>query len=99
MFDRKRLKLETLAKREHELASSEIMPLGKVDYVDEPLRKVAARIIKARNNKSIILMIGGHVIRSGVQEYLIDLICMLFVNFFRCCLFLFPKNFHYFLSL
>jgi hypothetical protein len=74
MFDRKRLKLEPLAKREHELVNSDIMPLGKVDYIDEPLRKVAARIIKARNNNSIILMIGGHVIRSGAQEYLIDLL-------------------------
>ena len=74
MFDRKRLKLEPLAKREHELVNSDIMPLGKVDYIDEPLRKVAARIIKARNNKSIILMIGGHVIRSGAQRYLIDLL-------------------------
>ncbi|MHC4781209.1 MAG: GSU2086 family protein, partial [Planctomycetota bacterium] len=40
----------------------------------EPLRPVAERILRAREGeREVILMMGAHVLRSGVQRYLIDL--------------------------
>jgi len=47
---------------------------NKRSEADKKFRKIAKRIIHAKgNNASIILMMGGHVIRAGVQNYLIDL--------------------------
>lgn len=76
LFDRKELKLESLSCRKHDLDISIIAPLNlKFNLKSNgDLKKAAQRIVRARKNKaSIIWMIGGHVIRSGVQRYLIDL--------------------------
>ena len=40
----------------------------------DSFRNVAEKMVQAKKNESsIILMIGGHVIRAGVQNYIIDL--------------------------
>ncbi len=73
-FDRSRLHVSPLADRKHDLNLSAILPLTPTTDQDVTLKKVATHIHKARQNKRpIILMIGAHVLRSGVQRYLIDL--------------------------
>ena len=74
LFDRSRLVLDTLSCRKHLLNISDILPIRPVKKIDINLKTVANRI-KTANKKgaSVILMIGAHVLRSGVQRYLIDL--------------------------
>jgi len=75
-FDRSRLIIKGLSERKHKLHVSDIRNL---DYslkskTDERFKPVAKRIIDAKKNESsVILIIGAHVIRSGVQLYIIDL--------------------------
>ena len=78
IFDRSSLKIESLTSRKHDLDLSIIKNLD--DPIEHDLSKlkgigrVAKRIIRAKANRAeIIMMIGAHVIRSGVQKYLIDL--------------------------
>ncbi|MCX5695180.1 MAG: hypothetical protein NTW18_00740 [Candidatus Omnitrophica bacterium] len=76
LFNRRILKLKSLTQREHGLKISIIAPLELKHNLDlnGDLKKVAQRIAKAKKKgASIIWMIGGHVIRSGVQRYIIDL--------------------------
>jgi len=75
-FDRRRLIIKPLQERKHNLNLSNISQLHniKVSDIDEGIHQTAERINHAKNKcASIILMIGAHVIRSGVQNYLIDL--------------------------
>lgn len=74
-FDRARLMLKPLFERKHDLDLSSIRPLQPVPVFPETnMHHVAADIIKARQKgASVILFLGGHVIRAGVQRYLIDL--------------------------
>lgn len=74
-FDRSRLKLRPLGERVHNLGLNAVRPLGKTGIPDDFLSRVAGRIVSARENgSSVILMVGGHVVRSGVQRYVIDLL-------------------------
>lgn len=74
LFDRRRLRILPLAERTHDLDISVIRALDPVEQVDSDLRTVAARIVAARQaGAATILMMGAHVIRSGVQRYIIDL--------------------------
>ena len=78
VFNRKDLKLKPLSQRNHGLNISSIRSPGDeaVSKTDEypSILLVAQNIINARKNSAaIIMMIGAHVIRSGVQKYLIDL--------------------------
>ncbi len=74
LFDRSRLTLSSLADRRHELDLSAILPLAPVAVTHPALHRVAAAIHQARQRKAaVVLMIGAHVLRSGVQRYLIDL--------------------------
>ncbi|MBN1106750.1 MAG: hypothetical protein JXL84_25330 [Deltaproteobacteria bacterium] len=74
VFDRGGLLLEPLAKREHLLRLDAILPLGQVPRVNRSLKTVAGRIrVAADCGSSVVLMMGAHVLRSGVQRYIIDL--------------------------
>lgn len=77
MFDRSGLDIKPLSERAHDLDASVIQPLG-IDarvLANRDLQTVASRIVRARETGApVILMMGGHVIRSGVQRYLIDLL-------------------------
>jgi hypothetical protein len=76
LFDRNALSIRPLAAREHDMDISAVSQLGtnRVLEIHERFRTVAKRMIQARERRaSIILMMGGHVIRAGVQNYLIDL--------------------------
>src|SRR5262245_60453495 len=75
-FDRSRLKLKPLAERVHDLhadhwlkASDAPIPFSHAD-----LPKLAERIVAARKrNAAVILMMGAHVLRAGVNAHIIDL--------------------------
>jgi deoxyhypusine synthase len=74
LFDRSALKVLPLSERRHDLSLSSIRALAYRDVVDANLREVAERVKKARKaNAAVVLMMGAHVIRSGVQRFLIDM--------------------------
>ncbi len=74
IFDRSRLKIEPLNNRNNILSLSEVMPLDASSSVHKTFHTMASRITDARAlNASVVLMMGAHVIRSGVQRYIIDL--------------------------
>ncbi len=73
-FDASQLKIRSLSEREHDLDLACICTLRETDFRHPSLEAVARRIISAaERGSSNILMMGGHVIRSGVQKFLIDL--------------------------
>lgn len=75
IFDRSRLKLLPLAEREHDLHIGFLLPLEPKPVVSPAVADAARAIVSSRKNgKEVILMMGGHVIRSGAQKYIIDLI-------------------------
>lgn len=76
LFEPATLDIKPLSERKHDLDLSIIIPLDatRTSNIAKGILAVAKRIINAKaNNNAIILMIGAHVIRSGVQNYLIDL--------------------------
>lgn len=73
-FDLSRLKILPLSEREHDLDSSVIFQLQPREVEHKSLISVARRIAKAKKcGSAVILMMGAHVIRSGAQRYIIDL--------------------------
>lgn len=76
IFDRMALNIKPLSDRKHDLDVSIIKQLderGNIE-IDKRFKEIAKHLIHAKqNNSSIILMIGAHVIRTGVQKYIIDL--------------------------
>lgn len=74
IFDTTRLKLLPLSNREHDLDLSVIMPISAREPVNKNLAAVAECIVQARKkDAAVVLMMGAHVIREGVQRYLIDM--------------------------
>jgi hypothetical protein len=75
-FDRSRLKLKPLAERVHDMTLAEVLPL---DAADEPFEHpslpiIAQRILQARRNDApVIVLMGAHVIKSGLSRFIIDL--------------------------
>jgi phosphoheptose isomerase len=73
-FDRSRLRVRPLSERQHDLDVSAVRPLEPIAVKDAALTIVAARIREARRRgASVLLMAGAHLLRSGVQRYVIDL--------------------------
>jgi hypothetical protein len=73
-FDRSKLMVKPLQERIHDLNSSVVKPLDPVAGVPPVLQSIAQRIESSRKNgRSVVMIIGGHVVRSGVQRYIIDL--------------------------
>jgi len=73
-FDRSKLNIPPLGERDHDLDLSVMLPLEAVPVMDKGFFKVAKRIQNAKKiGAPIVLMMGAHVIRAGVQRYLIDL--------------------------
>ncbi|MCU0501976.1 MAG: hypothetical protein MUC51_09455 [Anaerolineae bacterium] len=75
-FDRSRLKLNPLAERVHDMTLADMLPL---DAAGEPfehpsLPVIAQRILQARRNDApVIVLMGAHVIKSGLSAFVIDL--------------------------
>lgn len=81
LFDRSRLTLAPLAKRKHDLDLSVIVAPSPPEDVDPAFRAMAQRLWRARETgASRILMMGAHVLRSGVQRYLFELMERGFVS-------------------
>src|SRR2546423_1534146 len=75
-FDRSRLILEPLARREHDLTLADILSLGDpVTPMQNPdMETIAQRVKAARaRDASVILIMGAHVIRRGNSRLIIDL--------------------------
>lgn len=75
LFNREGIEIKSLSSRQHDLEISMISDLNPdKNDIDKKFEKIARHIILAKdNNSSIILMMGGHVIRDGMQKYIIDL--------------------------
>jgi hypothetical protein len=76
LFDKSILNIKSLAERKHDLNLSIIKRLSSntASSLTKRMYPVCEDIIQAKKgHKAVILMIGAHVIRSGVQNYLIDL--------------------------
>ena len=73
-FDRNRLQLLPLNKRIHDLNISTIKNLQENSFSHPSFKTIAANIKNAKKaGKAVIIMLGGHVIRAGVQKYIIDM--------------------------
>ena len=76
IFDRNRLILKPLSERVNDLQRSVFLCLTDPipEFQDDNLEILAERIIKAKERgATVLLMMGAHVIRSGVNRFLIDL--------------------------
>ena len=74
IFDRTRLVSLPLNKRVHDLDLSIIKNLQENSFSPPSFEKIAANIKNAKKaGKAVIIMLGGHVIRAGVQKYIIDM--------------------------
>ena len=76
-FDRTSLVLKPLSCRHHDLDISCIRQIQAYwcSDIDDKWKEIAKRIVTSKKNgRRIILMLGGHIIRAGVQNYLIDLL-------------------------
>jgi len=75
-FDRGRLRLQPLERREHEIDRSVlIFPDGpRQPFEHQSLPMLAERIVEAAgNNRAVIFLCGAHVLRKGTGPLLIDL--------------------------
>ncbi|MBF0550749.1 MAG: hypothetical protein HQK60_09445 [Deltaproteobacteria bacterium] len=73
-FDRTSLKVASLTARQSDLTTADVLPLSTAVNVHRSIQDVADSIINAgRDKAAVVFMMGGHVVRSGVQRYLIDL--------------------------
>jgi predicted TIM-barrel fold metal-dependent hydrolase len=74
LFDRSALSIKPLQQRRHDLTVDRVLALVPVEVSYRELAEVALRIREAREKKAqVVLMMGAHVLRSGVQRYVIDL--------------------------
>ena len=76
-FDRSALRILPLAERKHDLEISNWLDLSSdtPPFEHPDLAVVAEKIRTARNNsRAVILIMGAHVLRAGVNRHLIDLI-------------------------
>ena len=77
IFDRSRLELKPLAERAHDLHPDRWLELGDATpgFAHKDLPALAERIQQARaHGAARILMMGGHVIRAGVNRHIIDML-------------------------
>ncbi len=74
MFDRNELQLRPLTERVNDLDLSVIKEIDRSIRPSAEWRKIGEGIIKAKKEgRSVVLSMGAHVIRAGVQKYVIDL--------------------------
>jgi len=75
MIDIRKIQLQPLRKRQHDLDLMVIKPLSTKRDVDGTLVKVARKIVEAKQaGAATVFMMGAHILRSGVQRYIIDLL-------------------------
>ncbi len=75
-FDRSKLTLKPLAERRHDMTFADILPLdAQVPAHNDPnMETIAARMTHARRtDRPVILMMGAHVIKTGLSRFVIDM--------------------------
>ena len=74
-FDRSQLDMRPLSERTHDFALDEVLSLdSESDFQNEGLDTLADRIVEAhKSGRAVILMMGAHVIKVGIQRFVIDL--------------------------
>lgn len=78
-FDRSRLKIKPLAERVHDVAIDSLLALDELPPPPEErtlrdLKTIGERMRRARERgAAVLVLMGAHVIRAGVQRQLIDL--------------------------
>ncbi len=83
IFDRTALKTKPLCQRTHDLSRDVVFDLETPASFEhqEALQSVAGNIVRAKKEgSSVVMMMGGHVIRSGVQKYIIDLMARGYIS-------------------
>ncbi len=76
LFDRSRLRIQSLSQRQHDLLLSEVLPLDATlpPFEHPSLPVLGRRLVEAKQRGAArILLMGSHVLRAGVQRFLIDL--------------------------
>lgn len=76
VFDRSRLRIQPLARRQHDLDLTALLPLdGPLpEFADPAVPVLGERLADARaRGAARLLLMGAHVLRAGVQRHLIDL--------------------------
>jgi hypothetical protein len=74
-FDRRRLKLEPLSARTHDMTLSDVLPLDAPvpPHPNPDLHTVAQRMVAARQRGApVILMMGAHVIKRGLSRFVVE---------------------------
>ena len=82
-FDRSRLKLRPLAERVHDLHAGHWLNAQDAPeaFAHPDLPTLAERIVAARKRRAaVILMMGAHVLRAGVNAHIIDLVARGFLT-------------------
>jgi len=80
-FDRSKLIINKLAKRKSNISLSNILSLKSVSGIDQTINIIAQKINNARKcHASVVLMMGAHVIRAGLQRYIIDMMEQGFIS-------------------
>ncbi len=77
LFDRSRLELRDLAERGHDLTPQQCAPLQPPENAnDDPQWKelIGAIVAARRNDRPVVLMMGAHPIKLGLNRFLVDLI-------------------------
>lgn len=78
VFDRTRLRIRPLAERRHDMDLGYLLELDSAGSAADPDMEAAldalAPRLAARNPSARILMMGAHVIKSGVSRHVIDLL-------------------------
>ena len=73
-FDTSALQLTPVNLRKSDIGLSDILGLEPKKGFHKNIEAVAEKIVQAKKNGSkVIMMMGAHVLRAGVQKYLIDL--------------------------
>jgi deoxyhypusine synthase len=75
MLDFTKIRTVPLHERKNKFSIDDMIPLdNEVRFVNSDLKKIAQKIKEARKGKKqIIMMIGGHVVKTGCSDLLIDL--------------------------
>jgi hypothetical protein len=73
-FDRSKLSLKPLQERKNDIDLGVIKDILDSHETMTHINEIASAMIAAKEKgRPIIFMIGGHVVRSGIQHYLVDL--------------------------